>query len=79
MNDNELRQIIREELSPVHEAINRNRELLTGNGSPSKGVVVRLDRLEQSEARRGKWIGTATGAAIVAAVGSIWALITGRA
>lgn len=44
--------------------------LITGNGSPERGIVTRVDRLEQSEKRREAWsktaITTAAGAAIAA-------------
>ena len=45
--------------------------LLTGNGDPQKGLVVRVDRLEQAEKRRKWWVGTAVGAAIVAVVNAV--------
>lgn len=53
-------------------------ELLTGNGEPSKGLVVRVDRLEQSEERQRWWVGTAVGSAAAAVFAGAWSVLTGR-
>ena len=34
-------------IDDLHDDVKLIKELLTGNGTPSKGVIVRLDRLEQ--------------------------------
>jgi len=38
--------------------------LLTGNGNPSKGIIVRLDRLEQT-ARVRRWLNRTIGVALI--------------
>lgn len=51
--------------------IDKINELLNGNGTPEKGMVVRLDRQEQNEQRRTWVVRTAIAAAIVAFVAAI--------
>jgi hypothetical protein len=46
-------------------------ELLTGNGNPERGLIIRVDRLEQNESRR-VWVLRAT---VTACVGAIVATI----
>jgi hypothetical protein len=59
-----------ERLEQVQSAQTTLTHLLTGNGTPEKGVLMRVDRLEQSAQRREAWsktaITTAAGAAIAA-------------
>lgn len=50
--------------------------ILTGNGTPERGVIVRLDRLEQKDASRGRWIMLIGGASLTALAKGIWASIT---
>jgi hypothetical protein len=52
------------------------RELVTGNGDPSKGMVVRQDRMEQTVARWTKLITVALGTAIAALVSTVVRLVT---
>ena len=51
----------------ILEKLENVSELLNGNGSPEKGIIVRLDRIEQNEQRR-TWLLRTT---IVASVGAI--------
>lgn len=62
----------------IYRTVKRIEEILTGNGHPANGLVVRVDRLEQAEQRRGWWSKTALGAAITAAIGSLWAITKGH-
>lgn len=47
-------EVLAEKIDRLGEDVVVVKELLTGNGEPSKGLVVRVDRLEQVESRR-KW------------------------
>lgn len=53
--------------------------LLMGNGNPKDGLVVKVDRLEQSELRRNAVAGIALTAGITALAGTVWAKLTGKA
>lgn len=52
MSTEELQQ-----LQEIKEDVSTIKELLTGNGTPHKGLLIRVDRLEQSAAiaRRALW------------------------
>lgn len=43
-----------ERCAHIEKKVEQTRDLLTGNGSPEKGLIVRVDRLEQSGDKRGK-------------------------
>ena len=47
-----------EQIENIQETCQRIDECLTGNGDPEKGLVVRIDRLEQKDILRSKvfWI-----------------------
>ncbi len=49
------------------EKIDHLNKLLTGNGTPEKGIIVRLDRLEQATVSR-KWLMRTTIVACIAAI-----------
>lgn len=49
------------------------KELLTGNGDPSKGMIVRMDRLEQREESRSKLVSIAIGVSGTAILTALWA------
>lgn len=51
---------------------------VTGGSEWEDGLLNRMDRVEQTQLRATWWGRTALGAAVVAVVGSMWALITGR-
>lgn len=61
-----------EKLQQIADDVASIKVILTGNGHPETGVIVRLDRLEQNETRRhGLWmvgIGTAFAALATAIV-----------
>jgi hypothetical protein len=84
--DNILRSGFEERIAHVDKKIERLNSMLTGNDDPSKGILVRMDRLEQknvedlllrvdrleqSESRR-TWLLRAT---VVACLGAIGATI----
>lgn len=54
------------------------KEWITGNGDPSKGMIVRMDRLEQTEQKRQFYVGAAVVSAVGAAATTAWALLTGK-
>jgi hypothetical protein len=62
----------------TQKAVDELKEIVCGNGNPAKGLVIRIDRLEQSAAivRKVFWI--AIGAIVTpASIGSlIWYLIS---
>ena len=41
-------------------------KLITGNGHPEKGIIIKLDRLEQESVRRERWTKAAVAAALTA-------------
>lgn len=49
-------------------------EHITGNGEPSKGLIVKVDRLEQAHESRKWWTQTAAGAALASLVTSAWSI-----
>ena len=61
--------VIKTKITDIEANLNRLNTYHHGNGKP--GINTRLDRLEQTETRRGKLIFTAVGASIVATVGAI--------
>lgn len=66
-----------ERLEQVQHSQQTLNHMLTGNGSPEKGVIMRVDRLEQSEKRREAWSKTAITTAAGAAVAAIGAWFKG--
>jgi chromosome segregation ATPase len=66
-----LRNGMEERFNQIEKKIEQLNELLNGNGHPEKGIVVRLDRLEQTEERR-SFMHRAT---IVSAIGAIVATV----
>lgn len=55
----EMDKLLKQQVDAIHVTVEEIKELLTGNGDPSKGVIVRLDRLEQSEKGRAWRVRTA--------------------
>ncbi len=53
-------------LSEKYDVLNK---LLTGNGDPEKGLLIRVDRLEQEHKRKEVWIKAAIGASVTAIFG----------
>jgi hypothetical protein len=51
----------------LSERIERNTSIISGGSEPTKGLVIRLDRLEQTEHRRLWWLRST----LVACVGAI--------
>jgi hypothetical protein len=73
----------RERLRAMDERTERIEVLLTGNGHPEHGLVLRVDRLERDRARtvrRGQvWFGAIIGGVVsgtLAALGALWVWAT---
>ncbi|MDB5322214.1 MAG: hypothetical protein JWN40_3845 [Phycisphaerales bacterium] len=62
-------------LDQISEDLVAIKHLVVGNGDPSKGLVLRQDRLEQTVARWSKLIGIAVGAGLLSLVGAFFKLV----
>lgn len=47
-------------------------KILTGNGEPEKGLVVRIDRVEQDHKTQSKWFWVLVPSAITGLVSAVW-------
>jgi len=66
---------IMSEISHLRREIGVIGDHITGNGDPSRGLIVKVDRLEQSHESR-KWLAqTAVGAAFTSIIASAWSLL----
>lgn len=63
-----------EQLDRIEQDIRTLTTILTGNGDPGRGLVVRVDRLEQTEKSRVWWLRAVAGVALGAMAGSIKSL-----
>ena len=59
------------QLDRIEGEITSIKSILTGNGSPERGLIVRLDRIEQTDQGRKWWLRTVGGAAAVSLVATI--------
>ena len=66
------REEIKIQLEHVIDTVDKIEKLLTGNGDPSKGLVVRVDRLEQTDSRRRWQIRTLAASFLGGAVSWVW-------
>lgn len=74
MNEERLERID-ERLRRIEESSVRLENLITGNGTPERGLIVKLDRLEQ-QAESNRWtMRTALTALAVAVAGMVLKLI----
>ena len=60
----EVRDIVRQEFALMSEQLHRMDHHITGNGTPERGVLIRMDRLEQVERRR-EWTLRTIGAMVL--------------
>lgn len=65
-------------LNEIHNEVKKLNRLLTGDGEPEKGLIVRVDRLEQKDASRNKWMVAIGTASATAMVGWAWSKVTGK-
>ena len=68
---------MKEQLDRIESEVVAVKHLLTGNGTPERGIIVRVDRLEQSDKTRSWWTRTAAAAGVTALVGTCWSVIRG--
>jgi hypothetical protein len=47
-------------------------EILTGNGTPEKGLVVRIDRVEQDHKTQSKWFWVIVPSALTGLASAVW-------
>jgi hypothetical protein len=66
-----LRTGLEDRFDSFEKKIEKINDLLSGNGTPEKGIIIRLDRLEQTEQRR-TWLLRTT---LVSAIGAVVATI----
>ena len=71
MSESELRT----RMNQIAEDVRVIREIVTGNGTPAKGLIVRMDRLEQDRGRKNWWSVTITTALVAAATTALAELI----
>ena len=64
MTPDDLREILRNELEPVRKQITELSHLITGNGTPERGIIIRVDRLEQSHHAM-NWLQKAIAGAVI--------------
>lgn len=75
-NTENLVQQLLTEFAHVREDVKTVKELLTGNGTPEKGLIVKVDRLETAQKRHTFILATLFTACATAAAGAVvWALI----
>ena len=61
------------QLRNIESSLRNIEKMLMGNGEPSKGFIVRLDRVEQKQV----WVWTALTAGMAAIVRAFWEQISG--
>ena len=74
-NSEQYEQVCKGEFASIHKKLDKLDEAIRGNGKP--GIQLRLDRLENSEAKRSRLLWLIGGAAATLAVGTAWKLIFG--
>ena len=74
MNDAEqYDRVCKGEFIAIHRKLDRLDEAIRGNGKP--GILLRLDRLEMSEATRRRLLWIIAGAVVTLAVTALWKLV----
>lgn len=63
--------LIQQAHQQTHSEVLRLRRLIVGESEPERGLILRVDRLEQRQERSTLWSQTAIGVVITAIVGSI--------
>ena len=68
---------MKEQLDRIESEVVAIKHLLTGNGTPEHGMIVRVDRLEQSDRNRSWWTRTAAAAGVTALAATCWNVVRG--
>lgn len=63
------------QLDRLESKIDKIDSFITGGSSPEKGLIVRVDRVEQREASRSKWFMVVFGTSVAALIKSFWAAV----
>ena len=71
----QYRTVCKGEFSAIHKKLDRLDEAIRGNGKP--GIMLRLDRLEISEATRRRLLWIIAAAVVTLAVAALWKLVIG--
>jgi len=66
------------QLDRIEQRVQKIDKLLTGNGDPSKGIIVRLDRLEQTEIKRSRLVGALFLGVLLMVATTIWGKLTSK-
>ena len=61
----------------THKSVSKMERLLTGNGNPEQGFIVRVDRIERRAIRHGVIIKTVVVTWVAAAAAAAWAMLRG--
>jgi len=70
-------QLLRQEVQALAEEVRKTNHLITGNGTPERGMVVRLDRVEQQHKTVSLITWTAASAVIGLIVHAAWTAFSG--
>ena len=68
MDRKEIVEIMREVQGPTNDKVCEMHKIITGGGEPSKGLTVRVDRLEQARKRGARFQWTIVAATIGAGI-----------
>ncbi len=71
--DDQYERVCKGEFAAVHKKLDRLDEAIRGNGKP--GIMLRLDRLELSEATRRRLLWIIAGSVVTLAVAALWRLV----
>jgi hypothetical protein len=77
MPPHELREIF-DRLERIERECKTTNTILTGDGIPENGVIVKLDRLQQSESKRVWFFRSVIGALLLAIAAWGWAMATSQ-
>jgi len=68
-------RVCKGEFQAIHAKLDKMDEAIRGNGKP--GIMLRLDRLEMSEATRRRLLWIIAGSVVTLAVAALWKLVIG--
>lgn len=63
---------VNESIQALHAEISQANVILTGNGTPEKGLVVRVDRVEQEHKIQSRWFWVVVPSAITGLASAVW-------